>query len=282
MTVIKLEIHVLYQKLYGAEHIEHKEVSVENALQVYRPMANIIRGYTRMFPSISAPVYYIPKFVDLENNRQLELKQCKRKSLSSLVDQNRDYCSFDNKITMMMYLFSLAPSTPITLSEFDNKKSFDNKITLMMYLFSHAPSTPISVSEFSMEFYVKVHIYNPYDRLLTVAVKKHFFTDSNFQTPFHSAPLNKHSLLEIMNLFTRLTVDELGDKIDENEDENVFYHLISKKGVKNFTSNVPVQKFVQRHRKSSPHQNRIIILIHAFYIEKVDQHSSDESSASSS
>ena len=242
MTVIKLEIHVLYQKLYGAEHIEHKEVSVENALQVYRPMANIIRGYTRMFPSISAPVYYIPKFVDLENNRQLELKQCKRKSLSSLVDQNRGYCSSDNKITMMMYLFTRAPSTPIT------------------------------ASEFSVEFYVKIYFYNPYDRGLNVTVKKHFLTDSNNQTP----------ISEMMKRCTRKTLEESGEEIDKNEDEKVFYYTLNSKGTVRLTSNEPVQKFVERHREALPHLNRITVAIHAFYIEKVDQHSSDESSVSSS
>ena len=47
----------------------------------------------------------------------------------------------------------------------------------MMYLFTVTPSTSIILSEFSVEFYVKVHFYNPHDRKLTLTVKKHFFTD---------------------------------------------------------------------------------------------------------
>ena len=153
MAVIKLDIHVLYQKLFGAGNIEHKDVSVENALQNQRSMEEVISGYARMFPSLSAPVYYILIFVDLTNNRQLELRQCGNKSVSSLVQQNINYCSNVNTINMMMYFFTLAPSTPIT------------------------------ESEFFVEFYVKVHIYNAYDRLHTVAFKKNFF--SQIQTLKH-------------------------------------------------------------------------------------------------
>ena len=229
MAVIKLDIHVLYQKLFGAGNIEHKDVSVENALQNQCSMEEVISGYARMFPSLSAPVYYILIFVDLTNNRQLELRQCGNKSVSSLVQQNINYCSNVNTINMMMYFFTLAPSTPIT------------------------------ESEFSVEFYVKVHIYNAYDRLHTVAFKKHFFTDSNSQTP----------ISEIMKHFTQLTLDESGEEVDENEEENVFYHLMNSDDEVSLTSNVPVQQFVRRHREKSPHRNRIIITIHAFYIEKL-------------
>ena len=138
-------------------------------------MKEVITGCKRMFPSLSGPIGYILKFVDLRNNKRLEFKKCRNKSLSSLVKENRDYCSFNNKIKMMMYLFTVAPATSITFSEF------------------------------CVEFYVKVHFYNPYDRELTVTVKKHFFTDPNFQTPTS----------EIMTLFTRLTVAESGKKFDE-------------------------------------------------------------------
>ena len=140
-----------------------------------------------------------------------------------------------------------------------------------MYLFTVAPTTSIILSEFSVEFYVKVHFYNPYDSELTVAVKKHFFTNSNFQTP----------ISEMMTLFTRLTVAKSGEEIDEREEEKAFYHLLNSKGVACFHSNAPVQEFVQRHRENLPHHNRVTVAIHAFYIEKVNQHSSDESSVSS-
>ena len=85
-----------------------------------------------------------------------------------------------------------------------------------------------------------------------------------------------------MKLFTRLYVAESGEEVDENEEEKVFYYKLNSKGTVRFRSNEPVQKFVQRHRENLPHLNRITVAIHAFYIEKVDQHSSDESTASSS
>ena len=72
MTVIKLEYYVLYQKLYGAKNIEHKEVSVEKALQDHLSMKEVIKGCKRRFPALSGPIGYILKFVDLRNNRHLE------------------------------------------------------------------------------------------------------------------------------------------------------------------------------------------------------------------
>ena len=183
-----------------------------------------------MFPEFFGPIGCILKFVVLGNHRHFEFKKCRNKTVSSLVEQNRDYCSFNNKITIMMYLFTVPPGTFITLSEF------------------------------CVEFYVKVHFYNPYDSELTVAVRKHFFTDSNFQTP----------ISEIMTLFTRLTVAESREEIEEREEDKVFYHLLNSEGVACFYSNAPVQVFVQRHRERLPHHNRITVTIHAFYIEKVD------------
>ena len=242
MTVIKLEIRVYYQKFYGPENLEYKKVSVENALRDQRSMREVIKSCKKKFPAVSGPKCFILEFVDLRKNRHLELRQSKNKSLSSLVDQNRDYCSNDGKITMMMYLFSLAPSTPIT------------------------------ESEFAVEFFVKIYFYNPYDRGLNVTVKKHFLTDSNNQTP----------ISEMMKRCTRKTLEESGEEIDENEEEKVFYYTLNSKGTVRLTSNEPVQKFVERHREALPHLNRITVAIHAFYIEKVDQHSSDESTVSSS
>ena len=125
-----------------------------------------------MFPEFFGPIGCILKFVVLGNHRHFEFKKCRNKTVSSLVKENRDYCSYNNKITIMMYLFTVPPGTFITLSEL------------------------------CMEFYVKVHFLNPYDSELTVAVKKHFFTDSNFQT----------SISEIMTLFTCLTAAESGEE----------------------------------------------------------------------
>ena len=230
MTVIKLEIRVLYQKLYGAENLDYRKVPIENALQDHRSMEEIIIGCKTILPALSEPIHYVLKFVDLRNNRHLELRQCRNKSLSSLVGQNRNYCSNANTLTMMMYFFTLAPSTPIT------------------------------VSEFSMEFYVKIHFYNPYDRELNVTVKKHFLTDSNNQTP----------ISEIMKLFTLETVEESRYEVDENEEGKVFYLLLKSNCTVRFTSNEPVQQFVQRQCENLPHLNRIVVAIHAFYIEKVD------------
>ena len=72
MTVIKLEIRVLYQKLYGAENLDYRKVPIENALQDHRSIKEVNNGCKRMFPAFSGPIGYILKFVDLRNNRHLE------------------------------------------------------------------------------------------------------------------------------------------------------------------------------------------------------------------
>ena len=121
-----MKIYVLHQNLYGAANIEHKEVSVENALQDRRSIKEVNNGCKRMFPAFSGPIGYILKFVVLGNHRHFEFKKCRNKTVSSLVEQNRDYCSFNNKITIMMYLFTVPPGTFITLSEFCVKVHFYN------------------------------------------------------------------------------------------------------------------------------------------------------------
>ena len=234
MSVIKLEIHVFYQKLYGETNIEHKEVSVENALLDRRSMKEIFKECKEMFPELSGRMSYIPKLVNLRTNRQKILIKSKSKSLSSLVEQNRAYCSKNNEITMMLYFFTVVPS--------------NSKI----------------LSEFCVEFYVKVHFYNPNDHKLTVTVKKHFFTNLNLQK----------TVREITKFFMKLTVDESGEEVDRSVKEKACYHLLDNKGLKSINSNefgLPVQQFVQRHRSDLSHHNKIIALIHAFYIEKVDQ-----------
>ena len=132
---------------------------------------------------------------------------------------------------------------------------------MMVYFFTVASRTSITLSEFSVECYVKVHFYNENDQKYSVIEKKHFAFGSSFQT----------TMREKTNLFIQLTVNDLGQYNESSQREKAFYFTVKSDSLplihaKQFE--LTVQQCFE-HRTDLPDPYKTIILVHAFYIEKI-------------
>ena len=238
MNVIKVKLHIFRQSfstlstfLYESTHWESDTIDIPSETQ--HSLKDFLQHFVPEALHLYGPVSCLPQLIDFYNLEKLNIRNL-NESVSSFVQQNNRNWSQNDTLLMFLNIFNVTPS-----------------------LQNISPGL-------QMVFYVKLHLINPIDNSVGVTIYTFWLSDQQLQKTLNDVV--KHILMVKINKSREIA----------NMRTNCKYQMFTMKRdgalpVFSEESELNIPQFIERRKTDLPDPNKLIVLVHAFAIRKVNQ-----------
>ena len=237
MTTIKIELHLIRQSFSTLntclnETTRWESDTIEIASETQQSLKDFLQHFAQETLHLSGSVSCLLQMIDIKNQLIFKIKgDSWNESVSSLFMQNREHCSSDNALVMILNVFTVDPSPQNTLQDF------------------------------RVEICVKLHLFNPYDNKREVVARNYLLKDQQLQW----------TVVEAVDSHVKFTVGETKEEFDKFVNPVFEFFTIKRDGaspVYSEESKLSVTQFIEGRKTNLPDPSKLIVLVHAFSFRK--------------